>query len=396
MGADLKFIHCSDLHLGSRFVGISDMDPELGRRLTESTFASFGNIVDLAISEKADLMVISGDIFDEENETPSTRYRFAKELERLKIPCFISLGNHDFKRSWETSIPYPSNVHVFSNDPESITVDIGGNDVEVIGRSFSSRHTTENLAGSLRGSSNIFTIGVVHCSVDPSSEDDRYAPCRLADLLGKNVDYWALGHIHKRSILYKQPHIVYPGNTQGRNSKETGEKGAYLVTVRNGSVIEMGFVPTQDILWQDIVIDITGKSYGDVLDEITTMANPRSVLSLKFIGRGEMDSAIRLHTSELIKQISLASRCTVSSVDAKTSAGVDLSDLNPNDLFSKIACSVERTYSLSRADIIDMICSTKMSQDVRHVFESMSDDDLRSLVNDSGMFLIDMLSEDPQ
>ena len=75
MGAHFRFVHCADLHLGSRFKGVSVRDPAMGERMTESVFESFGRIVDLARSEKADFMVIAGDAFDESTITPATRHR---------------------------------------------------------------------------------------------------------------------------------------------------------------------------------------------------------------------------------------------------------------------------------------------------------------------------------
>ena len=47
----------------------------------------------------------------------------------------------------------------------------------------------------------------------------------VKDLYEKQFDYWALGHIHKRTILSEDPPIIYPGNIQGRNKKEIGVKG---------------------------------------------------------------------------------------------------------------------------------------------------------------------------
>lgn len=396
MKGDLKFIHCSDLHLGSRFVGISDTDPALGKRLTDSVFESFRRIVDLAISENVDLVVISGDVFDEENESPSARHRFVSELSRLSVPVFISLGNHDHKRSWESSIPYPENVHIFSAEPETIELDIRGNTAEITGRSFSSRHTSENLAASLEGSPDVFTIGVVHCSLDSTSNDDRYAPCKLSDLLGKNIDYWALGHIHKRSVTYERPHVVYPGNIQGRNTKESGSKGAYLVTVRNGYVEDLRFVPTQSIIWQDVFLDITGKNYGSLIDDICSASEKGSVLSLHIKGRGELDKALRLHADEFLKDVSKKAECIISSMETDTYPDIDLSSLGSNDLFSKIIGASDALEERSREDIIDTICSTRLSSDIRPIFENMSDEELISLIRDARMLLIDMLSEDLQ
>jgi len=394
MGTNFKFIHCADLHLGSRFPGISAKDPALGKRLTESVFRSFEKIIDTAISEKVDLVVISGDVFDEENETPSTRYRFAKELERLKIPCVISLGNHDHKRSWEESIPFPENVYVFPSEPARKIIEINGEKIELLGRSFPSRHTSENLAASLKGSVDMFTIAVVHCDLDSISENS-YAPCKLSDLLGKNVDYWALGHIHKRSEVYSSPHVIYPGNIQGRNSKESGEKGAYLVTVSNNSISKLRFVPTQDILWQDLVISIEGKDLFSVVDEIKNKTKKGSILSLEMTGKGELDAVLRLDPAGFSDRISTITECIVSSLDLHTLPSKDLDVLaQGNDLAANIIRTADRISMMDRTELIDTVCQTRTSAEIRYVFESMSDEELRSLVTDAEMLILEKLSEE--
>jgi DNA repair exonuclease SbcCD nuclease subunit len=393
VGVDFKFIHCADLHLGSRFKGISSKDPELGHNLTESVFGSFEKIIDLAISEKADLLIISGDVFDEENETPSTRYRFAKELERLDIPCMIALGNHDHKRSWEDSIPYPDNVHVFSSAPDRQVIRVNNAPIEILGRSFPSRHTEENLASSLRGSQHMFTIAAVHCDLDPAA-GSPYAPCKLSDIINNNVDYWALGHIHERRLVHEHPYVVYPGNIQGRNSKESGEKGAYVVTVSNGAVSDLRFVPTQEIQWIDVEADISGRDLNALLRSIKESSIPGSILSLKVTGRGELDKLFRLHPEEAAVQISSATGSIISSVELLTGPAIDLEAVSKNNgLISKIVEASQKIESLSRDDLIAIICSTRLSADIRHVFEEMSTEELRLVVHDAEMFLVEKLTE---
>ena len=244
MGAHFRFVHCADLHLGSRFKGVSVRDPAMGERMTESVFESFGRIVDLARSEKADFMVIAGDAFDESTITPATRHRFASELGRLGIPCFIARGNHDPHTSWESSIPYPDNVHEFGTEPEYIELE-GLDGVEIVGASFADWHEERNLPSMVRGSPDRFTVACMHCDVDTAGAQYDYSPCRLSDMVGRGVDYWAIGHIHKRAVLSEDPYVVYPGNIQGRKISESGEKGCYLVTVDDGRVSELRFVPTQ-------------------------------------------------------------------------------------------------------------------------------------------------------
>lgn len=68
------------------------------------------------------------------------------------------------------------------------------------------------------------------------------------------MDYWALGHIHKREIVETIPPIVYPGNIQGRHKKETEVKGCYFVELSEGES-RLAFIPTSEIIWESLIID---------------------------------------------------------------------------------------------------------------------------------------------
>jgi DNA repair exonuclease SbcCD nuclease subunit len=73
---------------------------------------------------------------------------------------------------------------------------------------------------------------MLHCNVGSDTGHDPYAPSALEDLISKNYDYWALGHIHKKTILNEaNPLIIYSGNPQGLNPKETGVRGCFLINV---------------------------------------------------------------------------------------------------------------------------------------------------------------------
>jgi exonuclease SbcD len=83
----------------------------------------------------------------------------------------------------------------------------------------------------------------------------------------KGYDYWALGHVHAREILSKEPWIVFPGNLQGRHARETGAKGASLVTVEDGSVQSVEHRALDVVRWEQIVIDASDSAdVHDVVD----------------------------------------------------------------------------------------------------------------------------------
>ena len=79
----VRFIHCADLHIDAPFKHISEIQPELKELLYQSTYQSFSNIVDLAITEKVDCVLIAGDIYDSEDKSLQAQLKFVNGLNRL-------------------------------------------------------------------------------------------------------------------------------------------------------------------------------------------------------------------------------------------------------------------------------------------------------------------------
>lgn len=270
---EISFIHCADLHLDSPIIGLRNLPTFIANRLQESTFASFSAIIDKAIACKVDFIIIAGDIFDGEDRSIKAQIRFRKEMERLHahhIAAFIIHGNHDhLKGSW-TKIAFPKNVYIFPSEVTTKTFDKGDTTVQLYGFSYETRHIYERkIEDYKRTKTGDYHIGILHGNLEGSSEHSAYAPFSLHDLTAKRMDYWALGHIHKRGILADYPVVVYPGNIQGRHKKETGEKGGYFVQL-NEIETKMEFFPTAPIIWKNIIVDAKGVQ---TFDELMLLVN---------------------------------------------------------------------------------------------------------------------------
>ncbi len=388
MGAHFRFVHCADLHLGARFKGVAETDPEEAERMTRSVYESFSRIVDAATSEGADAMFIAGDAFDEGTITPRTRSFLVRELRRASVPVFMARGNHDPRTSWESSLPYPSNVVEFGVEPERHDIP-GVEGAEAVGASFADWHESRNLPSMIRGSPDRFTVACVHCDVDNPSAEYQYSPCSLSDLRGRGVDYWALGHIHKRTVLSQEPWAVYPGNIQGRSFKETGEKGAYMVTVRDGRVAEARFFATQGIVWHDVEADITGRTLEQVSEDLASRIPRGSLARVTFIGSGDLDRMLRDSPSDVASLLSERLGCTVADVSVSTSPAMDLeSHRGARDMIGAVLSAGDSLGAAGRDEIIRLICGNPMARDRRDVFESMTDEELVELVRAATMSLV--------
>lgn len=262
---EIQFLHMADLHLDSPFIGLSTLPQPLFSAIQESTFQSLERITTVAIKEAVDFVLIAGDIYDSEDQSVRAQARFSKEMKRLEvanIPVFMIHGNHDFIEKHKEKLTLPSNVHVFSEQVEVMSHKTAtGVSVNIYGFSYNERHIRSSRVDKYKIQGNAdFHIALLHGSeVSSSEEHDLYAPFRVQEISKEGFDYWALGHIHKRQLLAESPSIYYPGNIQGRNRKESGEKGASIITLSEASTT-IDFIGTSPIIWEEAVITLPENS----------------------------------------------------------------------------------------------------------------------------------------
>lgn len=316
MSGGFSFIHAADLHLDSPFRGLEQIRQIEGpvkenvlSRLRNCTFVALENIVEACISNRVDFLVLAGDIYDLADRSIRAELRFRKAVERLaehNIEVFVAYGNHDFDEGGRSRLSWPENVHFFSpGEVEYREVALRGKQIaRVYGISYPQRDVVENYALRFeRHRDAPFAIGVLHCNVGGIPEHENYAPCRVEDLLRAGMDYWALGHVHSRRVLQEgAPCIVYPGTPQGRNPREAGEKGCYLVRVTDNGLASLQFLPVDDVRWTETRVSIEGmKTEDDLLTsldkkltEIQAVHGHRTVVTrIKLTGRGPLHRMLK-------------------------------------------------------------------------------------------------------
>jgi DNA repair exonuclease SbcCD nuclease subunit len=264
------FLHTADIHLDSPLHKLDAYEGAPTHLIRQAARAAFENLVNLAIDEPVSFVLISGDLYDGDWKDYNTGLYFVSQMRRLRdagIPVFIIAGNHDAASKITKHLKLPEGVTIFSSAaPETVTLDALR--VAIHAQSFAAPAITKNLAAAYPLSkSGYFNIGMLHSAVTGREGHAPYAPCTLDDLVSKGYDYWALGHIHKREILNKNPWIVFPGNIQGRHIRETGEKGCMRVSVSPSGKVTPEFIPLDVIRWVELSVDTADAENGyDVTD----------------------------------------------------------------------------------------------------------------------------------
>lgn len=293
----IKFIHTADIHLDSPLRGLEAHQGTPVEEIRGATRRAFENLIDLAVDEKVDFLLIAGDLYDGDWQDYNTGLFFVSRMGRLHqagIKVILISGNHDAVSRITRTMPLPDNVvHLSSRQPQSVVLESCG--VIIHGQSYATKAVRENLAsGYPQRDPDYFNIGLLHTSLNGREGHENYAPCKVDDLRSKGYGYWALGHVHKRETVATDPLIIFSGNIQGRHIKETGAKGATLVTVDDGLVVEVEERELDVLRWEVCAVDLaqcetTDSVYNSIrktLENILRNAEGRTLV-IRLILTGE-------------------------------------------------------------------------------------------------------------
>jgi DNA repair exonuclease SbcCD nuclease subunit len=265
----IKILHAADFHLDSPFAALTE-DKAAERRREQRQLLS--QLADRAAG--ADLVLLSGDLFDSGRAYGETVEALAEFFGKIKARIFISPGNHDF---YAPKSPYAhmrlgENVHVFAS-PQPCGVEVEELGCVVWGAAFTSERAEPPLRGFKVRNGGKINIMTLHG--DTSFPDSPYGYISRSDIEESGLDYLALGHVHSFSGVQKagKTYWAYSGCTLGRGFDETGEKGIIIGAVGKG-ICELEFCPRK------------GRRYGLVTGALSGAADAaEAVLAALPVGR---------------------------------------------------------------------------------------------------------------
>ena len=294
----IKVLHSADFHMDSPFDALSDSKAAVRRAELRQLPKK---IAKLAISEKADLILLCGDLLDSDNVFKETGEELLDSFRVTQIPIFIAPGNHDYYHSKTVyaSRDLPENVFIFKKNAIEY-YDFPEKGFRVYGAGFTDRSAPSLLNGfCVKHEEEIAKVMCLHGDV--GVPDSPYNPISTEQIRESGLDYLALGHIHKASGLQKEGSTFYSysGCAEGRGFDETGEKTVNIISIEDGKCT-LRPVSLAARKYEKIEVDISDK---DPLFSIQLNLPDETIRDIyRIIIKGTAEKT--LNVSELYSQLS--------------------------------------------------------------------------------------------
>ena len=285
----MKIIHTADIHLDSKLSRHLSADQARDRR--NELISTYNSMVQYALNERAQAILIAGDLFDVTRISATARNAvMASITDNPEMTFYYLRGNHDADSFIQDVIKkfgfIPENLKLFGDDWTSFTlVDDGrlnsedaGQEVVITGAEINADNNS-HLVNSLALDQSKFNILTLHGqeTISSSKKDAEVIP--IKDYRNRGIDYMALGHVHAPKIekLDARGVYSYSGCLEGRGFDECGEKGFVRLDINNG-LLDPVFMQASKRTIHEVSLDISEvQGTGDVDVLITDELDRRRI-----------------------------------------------------------------------------------------------------------------------
>ncbi len=342
----MKIIHTGDVHIGS---ALNALPPEKAEIRKREIFEGFAALTRFAKENGVSAVVIAGDLFDENGVASHWKKEtLACIAAAAPVRFFYVSGNHD--NALEFPKPLPNNLFTFSHDHGWYCYDLGEN-ITLTGAD--SRNFAGAFSTPLQLPQSKYNIVTLHGGND----------IPLSALTDRNVDYLALGHIHKpmpkAEKLDFRGVYRYCGCLEARGFDEVGARGFFLLEIRGGRLVGEKFLSLAKRAVVEVRVDITAcQTYLDVENAV-------------------MNCAANVALSDMVKVV----LCGTPRAELRKDTPLLLARLCEKFFFAKIE-DVSRPYIDPRAFENDL---TERGEFIREVGRYEMNEDFRAEILEVGL-----------
>ncbi len=390
----MKILHTSDWHIGKQLHKY-DLSPDLD--------LFFNWLINYIKTEKIDVLLVSGDIFDQANPSQAAYkqyYDLLKKLINLDCKIILTGGNHDspavlnapaeLLKAFDISVIGGATeemvdmfVSVEKNNEKivvaaipflkdrdirkSVAGETYANKIEQIKSGLRTYFSNVNTHYNDKHASQVFIL-MGHLYVQGSELSDSERDIQIgnqagveANMFGEIPHYVALGHIHKPQVISLEQNIHYCGSPIPLSFSEKEDcKQINVITVENNTITNVEIVPIPKhrnlVTFEGSLQEVENK-LNDYSEETTLTSLAEIIVyeeSESIERRQAFETLIdsRPNTNLEIVKSRLNFKSKIRGASDAFAVGTDVADVTPMQMFEKkleLQSGMENTEELKNA-----------------------------------------------
>ena len=256
----MKLICCADLHLGR--ISSVPKDAEDNQNNFSSEKAWY-RIIDLAVEEEADAILVAGDVFDKDTYEFTSKKILEESLKKLKdknIQVIMIPGNHDLKllEKVVNNIKCSSNydfLKIIGCGCKWESIDLKG--LQILGYGLDKDQEKKNPFERFYQYIKLSEKYILMLHGDYTTNDSKYAPFRES-LSGEKIQnslITLIGHTHKYEDKGK---YISLGSPQANDFGEKGPHGVLVLDLdSNFNIINREYRQISNIYYEQVNVDVS-------------------------------------------------------------------------------------------------------------------------------------------
>jgi len=295
----MRILHTSNIELGKSFGG----HITAGDKLRAAVKRSLTRIIDLALAEKADLVIFAGDTFASVDVSHNLIRYFLSEIKRLEaIPVFILPGEKDFYQKgsfweeWET-IPQAENLFLLTN-AERPYMELPKLSTTIYGCPILQVSSLDNPIEKLRkfGKSRHHIAVVYGNLVHDSAQTGHSNPFHPDDLMASGFNYVALGgQLTFRDFSGIGIRAAYAGAPEVTSFAQLDTNGTVAIVVVEDEILNVESRPVGNLIWKELAASMeTVINIDELKSKILDLAGPDVVLKVTLEGLALLEAGLNL------------------------------------------------------------------------------------------------------
>ena len=333
----LKLLAVGDIHIGRRPSKLPSEFIDNVRDL--STSASWNILIDLAIKEGVNVIVLAGDVVESESNYFKGHRELKDGIQRLSeygVRVLGVAGNHDAEVLPDLAKKIPDFQLIGSKGTwEKVELNINEEWLTIHGYSFPHKKVSQSpLHGISFSRGKGINFGLLHC--DLGAHKSEYGPVTSQQLKNSGMEGWLLGHIHTPDKISQNYCTGYLGSLSGMDPSDVGDRGPWLFNIDQGYVQSVTQWVMPPMRWERIELDIS---------ELTDQSQARSQL-LEYLKLLDIDLQSKMQPP---RAVGIRLRLT-----GRTRLGRKVEEIftQENQLIHKGECGTQYF-------IVDCLCETK-------------------------------------